>query len=96
MDGLGDRAAEDPGTTLTRAAALALLDQGADALDGGDPEAALTHLERVARLAPAELAGRGALGAAESCARLGRDTEAEAWLASAIDSGDREIGRAHV
>jgi len=75
---------------LTRDAALILLAQGANHLDGGDPEAALVALAAVAHHAPAELAGRGALGAAEACARLGRDGDAETWLARAIEHGDSE------
>ena len=57
---------------------------GADALDAGDPSAALGHFTPALSSSDEAIAGRAALGAAEALLRLGRDEDAI------------EIGRAHV
>jgi tetratricopeptide (TPR) repeat protein len=68
-----------------------LIDAGADALDAGDAELALNYFLRAAETGQLELAGRGAIGAAESLVRLGRDDEAVELLEEAAESGDREV-----
>ena len=64
---------------------------GADALDAGDPSAAL-ELFTPALSSPDEaIAGRAALGAAEALLRLGRDAEAIELLHRAAGAHDRAL-----
>ncbi len=64
---------------------------GADALDAGDLSAALAHFTPAISSADEAIAGRAALGAAETLLRLGRDAEAIALLQRAAAASDREL-----
>ena len=68
-----------------------LVDAGADALDAGDAERALSYFWRAAGSGDLPLAGRAAIGAAEALVRLSRDDEAAELLEGASKSGDREV-----
>lgn len=64
---------------------------GLDALDAGDPGAALEFFTRATASGDEMTAGRAALGAAEACFRLGRDEEAIELLQGVTSSGDRAL-----
>lgn len=68
-----------------------LIDAGADALDAGDAELALSYFWRAAGTGQLSLAGRAAIGAAEALVRLSRDGEAVELLEGALTSSDREV-----
>ena len=68
-----------------------LIDAGADALEAGDAELALSYFWRAAGAGQLSLAGRAAIGAAEALVRLGRDDEAAELLAGASKSSDTEV-----
>ena len=68
-----------------------LIDAGADALDAGDAELALSYFFRAAGTGQLSLAGRAAIGAAEALVRLSRDGEAVELLEGALTSSDRDV-----
>ena len=69
----------------------ALIGAGADALDAGDPTAALDYFKQAIAEGGDATAGRATLGAAEASFRLGRDEEAIDLLNTVTSAADRTV-----